>query len=104
MGKTSRLRTSLSPADYRTVRHRLAYHTNAQIAEHYGWRESTVRKQISDSLQVMRERTGQPLHDAGDLLLFAERTGVTPLPLDPRATNVAQGDRQVAECEPVGVA
>jgi len=100
MGKPTRM----SPADYRTVRHRLALHTNEQIAHHYGIKPVTVRYHLQSALAVMRCRLHEDLHDVGDLLIVAVRQGVKPLPLgNSGPTHASRVADDVAEPEPAGV-
>jgi len=104
MGKTSRVRRMISPAEMRTVRHRLAYHTNAEIAAAYGVSPETVRCQLHSALTIMRQRTTARLHGTSDLLLLAQSHGVKPLAIAACATNVERDEALDAlDMEPVVV-
>lgn len=79
---------SAPPFAVRLLQHRLALHSNAEIAIHYGKSTDTVRSHLKRLVRHLRTRYPLPIHGLSDALVLAERDGV---PLE-RLTRTGSND------------
>lgn len=84
---------SVSPRTMLYVRHRLARHTNREIASWYGVSEATVRWSLVKVSKRFR-RHGLRVHGVADVLILAayDRLPAEPLPADPTFVGVVEPD------------
>lgn len=78
---------SLSATGVMYLRHRMARHTNAEIASHYGIKPTKVVWHLGYVLRSFQKHTGLRLPDVTSLALLAVQHGLKPLdlPTHPRA-------------------
>lgn len=84
---------SVPPRTMLYVRHRLARHTNRDIARHYKISEATVRWSLITLARRFR-RHGLRVHGVTDVLILAaqDRLPAEPLPADPTFVGVVEPD------------